>query len=666
MVFLINANLLSAQVNADFSYTKSCDGVVTFTPKNTGYDSYEWDFGNSTTSTSVSPTINYAANTITKYSVSLTVKHKGISFKKTRDIQIYPKATARLNYKNSICIGEKVTYEVTDHKSHFRYLWESENANISGDKNSPQIYILWNTSGKYSITLKVTDNSGCDTLLKLDVAVHDVPKPNLSLPGSDSSQNKNNADIICQDNSKEFTIFPGAGIPLNPRSTYLWTSLCANAKTDPTKENIVFQFPNTGKCIIKLTETNEFGCVGSAEQEVNVLEKPIIKLSLADGCLGSANSFYATAPPRSLVHYEWDFGDGISSTLKNPEHKYSSAGKYQVYFVGTDDLGCVDTVKSEISIDDYPGPPITCVGTLCAGDEAVYSTPPIAGASYYWKVTGGTITANGIITDNSIKIKWGKTTYGEIELRITGPGQHCKNPTKERISLLGENYTISGNANPCLGEPQVYSTDLVNGATYRWYVPTPAYIYQGQGTNQVRVVWNGVGTSKITVVIEHAILDCISAGELDVTVKNKFSVYGQPTPCIKESYVYTAYPQTNAYQWEVGGDGIIESGQNSSSAKIKWLTPGAHRLTIKNATDFCNSEFILNVDVKEVPKTNITGAQTACKSVEENYSLAGDFKIVKWIILSGGTAQNGLANNSLQVKWNTVGNHKILAVSAIK
>lgn len=661
-VFLIHGTLLSAQVNADFTYTKSCDGIVTFTPKNTGYDSYEWDFGNSTTSTSISPTINYAANAIKKYSVSLIVKHKGISFKQTHDIQINPKATAKVNYNNSTCKGETVTYEVTDPKSHFKYSWNSENANVSGDKNSSKIFVFWNTPGSYSINLKVTDNNGCDTILKLDVAVHGVPKPNLNFPGSDSSQNKNSADIICQGNSKEFTIFPSPEYPLNPKSTYLWTSLCANSKSDPTKENIVFQFPNIGKCIIKLTETNEFGCVGSAEQEVNVLEKPIIKLSIADGCLGGINSFYASAPPRSLVHYEWDFGDGISSTLKNPEHKYTSAGKYQIYFVGTDDLGCVDTIKNEISIDNYPGPPITCVGTLCAEDEAVYSTPPIAGASYYWKVTGGTITANGTLTDNSVKIKWGKTTFGEIELRTTGPGQHCKNPTKERISLLGEKYPISGNATPCLGEPQVYSTDLVNGAIYRWSVPLPAYIYRGQGTNQVGVVWNGVGTSKITVVIEHSILDCISVGELDVTVKSKFTVYGHTAPCIKESYIYTAYPQTSAYQWEVGSDGIIESGQNTSSAKIKWLTPGTHQIIIKNTTDFCNSEFTLNVDVQELPKAYITGVKTACKLVEENYGLAGDVKIVKWLILSGGTAQNGLANNSLQVKWNSIGNHKILAI----
>ncbi len=662
VTFFVNTNLVFAQVSAEFSYAKSCDGVVTFTPKNTGYDSYEWDFGNSTSSTLISPTINYAAKAIKKYSVSLIVKHKGISFKQTRDIQINPKATARVNYKKSICEEETVTYKVTDPESHFRYAWDSENAHLSGDKNSSQIFVVWNTPGNYLITLKVSDNNGCDTLLKLDVAVHGMPQPNLSFPGSDSSQNKNSADIICQDNSKEFTIFPSTGIPLNPKSTYSWTSSCANAKSDPTKDNIVFQFPNIGKCIIKLTETNEFGCIGSAEKEVNVLEKPIIKLSLADGCLGGINSFYASAPPRSLVHYEWDFGDGISSTLKNPDHKYNIAGKYQVYFVGTDDLGCVDTVKNEISIDDYPGPPITCVGTLCAGDEVVYTTPLIAGASYYWKVTGGAITANGTLTDNSIKIKWGKTTYGEIELRISGTGQHCKNPTKERINLLGENYPISGSTNPCRGEAQVYSTDLVNGATYRWTVTPPAYIYQGQGTNQVSVAWNGVAMAKINVVIEHAILDCVSVDELDVRVKDKFSVYGQPTPCIKESYIYSAYPQTSAYQWELGSDGIIESGQNSSSAKIKWLTPGTHQIIIKNAIDFCNSEFILNVDVKEVPKTNITGAKTACKLVEESYSLGGDAKIVKWIILSGGTAQNGMVNNSLQVKWNTIGNHKILAI----
>jgi len=94
-------------------------------------------------------------------------------------------------------------------------------------------------------------------------------------------------------------------------------------------------------------------------------------------------------------------------------------------------------------------------------------------------------------TDNSVKIKWGKTTFGEIELRTTGSGQHCKNPTKERISLLGEKYPISGNATPCLGEPQVYSTDLVNGATYRWSVPRSLHLSgSGNKPGQCSMEWS--------------------------------------------------------------------------------------------------------------------------------------------------------------------------------
>ncbi|NJO25180.1 MAG: PKD domain-containing protein [Bacteroidia bacterium] len=43
------------------------------------------------------------------------------------------------------------------------------------------------------------------------------------------------------------------------------------------------------------------------------------------------------------VQWEWSFGDGASSSLRNPLHVYDAASNYTVTLKVTNDKGCVRT-----------------------------------------------------------------------------------------------------------------------------------------------------------------------------------------------------------------------------------------------------------------------------------------------------------------------------------
>ena len=53
--------------------------------------------------------------------------------------------------------------------------------------------------------------------------------------------------------------------------------------------------------------------------------------------------------------YEWDFGDGNTSTDNNPRHQYKSKGTYTVILTVTDDRGNQDTEKRSDYITVLPG-----------------------------------------------------------------------------------------------------------------------------------------------------------------------------------------------------------------------------------------------------------------------------------------------------------------------
>ncbi|HEC81565.1 MAG TPA: PKD domain-containing protein, partial [Thermoplasmatales archaeon] len=56
----------------------------------------------------------------------------------------------------------------------------------------------------------------------------------------------------------------------------------------------------------------------------------------------------------SISSWHWDFGDGDTSTLQNPQHRYGNNGVYTVTLVVTDDEGTTDELLKDITIRNVP------------------------------------------------------------------------------------------------------------------------------------------------------------------------------------------------------------------------------------------------------------------------------------------------------------------------
>jgi PKD repeat protein len=58
----------------------------------------------------------------------------------------------------------------------------------------------------------------------------------------------------------------------------------------------------------------------------------------------------------SVVSWEWDFGDGATSSERNPSHLYAAPGEYDVLLVVTDDDGAADA-RTHTANPEAPPPP---------------------------------------------------------------------------------------------------------------------------------------------------------------------------------------------------------------------------------------------------------------------------------------------------------------------
>ena len=66
-----------------------------------------------------------------------------------------------------------------------------------------------------------------------------------------------------------------------------------------------------------------------------------------------------------IKSYFWNFGDGTTSTLKDPVHPYSTTGNYLTTLQVTTNQGCIDTVQAPTPIKIVAGPRIGITSTRC-------------------------------------------------------------------------------------------------------------------------------------------------------------------------------------------------------------------------------------------------------------------------------------------------------------
>ena len=171
-----------------------------------------------------------------------------------------------------------------------------------------------------------------------------------------------------------------------------------------TDENVTHIYPDGGTYTVTLTATNE---TGSAEhtKEVNVVNtlKPVADFSFQVSDENTLEVSFTSNSPNA-TSFEWDFGEGGTSTEANPTYAYSTGGTYSVTLSVSNEYGSADNTREVTVVSP------TAVNLIQNGafdDESV------------WEVLqhnandAGTLTIeNGVATFNKgIQAEWGSEPH---------------------------------------------------------------------------------------------------------------------------------------------------------------------------------------------------------------------------------------------------------------
>ncbi|MHC1731146.1 MAG: PKD-like domain-containing protein [Bacteroidales bacterium] len=350
--------------------------TVNFTNGSSGYTSLLWNFGDTQTSTEVSPTHTYT-NTgpaLDYRTVRLEVTSaNGCVSSMEQNITIYPEILSDFVIsEDTICSGESVMFSLLP--GAFRYYWNYDDGfQETGSNVISHVFFNPTTAPvTFNVTLRTESFFGCISETTLPVVVYPTPLPAyIAAPASQ--------------------VFPAATVTFtnntNPGTwTWLWNFDDGNTSADMSP---VHTYGAPGDFDVSLTVSNGV-CADEIVHTVRVLPTPPIASfdSIPSGCqpwnvIINNTSLYATT-------YYWDFGDGHTSNARNPIYTYVQAGTYQVTLTVTGPGG-QDTESQIVHV--YPGPrayfDVSPAKVYVNDEEVRLFNLTEGGASFIWEFGDG-------------------------------------------------------------------------------------------------------------------------------------------------------------------------------------------------------------------------------------------------------------------------------------
>lgn len=277
----------------------------------------------------------------------------------------------------SVCIGQAINFTNTSTANGspiVSYAWDFGDGNSATTANTTHTYTV---PGTYTVILTVTAQNGqADPEVKVNYVTIN-PKPSVSFTTS------GNGCTIPFNVTFTNTSSSGANF------SYAWTF--GNGQTSTLQNPSAVTYNTAGTFPVSLTVTNTTtGCTNSVTQNIVVSNYTANIILQASACVGATIPF-TDGSTVGANSWNWNFGDGQTSTLQNPTHSYATAGNYTVTLTSQNtSSGCTSNATQNITINPLPTPSFTSNTTVgCAPLAVTFSNTSGSGTSFTWDFGNG-------------------------------------------------------------------------------------------------------------------------------------------------------------------------------------------------------------------------------------------------------------------------------------
>lgn len=362
-------------LSADFTYnqTQYCAPVTQqFTDLSTDAVSWNWSFGDGTTDTVQHPLHIYSAQPASD--ITLVVEDV---YGCTKTITKPALEISHAQFGLSATSGcAPLTVQFNDTSSHaISWLWNFGDGSTSSSQNPTHVYL---NPGAYDVQLIVGSAHGCFDTITVNSLVH---TGNIEADfTADSLTGCSPLLIQFSDQSVNAT-------------SWLW-DFGDGSYSSLQHPAHIYTVPGT--YTVKLIATDSLGC-----SDTMILNNPVVingsvpmfMVSATGGCVPYDISF--TNLSTGAIHYEWNFGNGVTDTSYQPVYTFSQSGNYVVSLTTTDSSGCLNTYTLPSVIDANEAPVADfsySVTTGCTPFLPVIQNKSLYADSVLWDFGDGTFS----------------------------------------------------------------------------------------------------------------------------------------------------------------------------------------------------------------------------------------------------------------------------------
>ncbi len=504
---------------ADFTHDTVCLGLpTTFADISSGTPNFwKWNFGDFSPIDSLSgssATHSYSAAGV--YVASLTVRDGTSNCESTvfKYITVRGDVNASFNVATPICDGTTVLFVNTSTATTGTIVstsWRFGDGNTSFLTNPTHLYA---GPGVYRVSLDVVSSFGCVSSDSILVVVNAKPTANFGYINN-----------ICLGNPTPFT--DSSLITVGTITRWNWNFGDGNTNTVQNPGNT---YAAPGTYLVTLQVISDSGCTDNIVKSITINPESIVNFSYIPVCVGDTMKFKDLTtinPPDSIVSWFWDFGDGNTSTLKNPSHVY--VGNTQTYLVRltvTSKFGCINDTLIPVSHLPVPvfnyGPQLFA---YCEKDPVQFydsSTiaPPssIVGWEWYFRDGYNSFIQNPVHTYDSAG------SY-KVKIRITTSDGCVFYDSLPAPIIIYPNPIANFDPIPnsvSVFRPEVYFNNTSSGATnWSWSFGDGT---TGFGFDPTHLYPNVVGTFSAT---QYAYSDfgCVDSITKNIIIKDEFTLY---------------------------------------------------------------------------------------------------------------------------------------------
>lgn len=192
----------------------------------------------------------------------------------------------------------------------------------------------YTTVDSFKVILQVVTNKGCVDADTSKVYVYPMPKASFTV----------NPTISCFRNNL-FKITNKSSIG-NGGNIAQYQYYYGNNDSSLLKDPLPYSYKAEGAYTILQRVTSDKGCWDTATADVTITPNPVLSFTVNPVCLKDSSEFINTSTISSgfIQSWRWKFGDGKTSTLQSPKHKYKSVGSYDITLMATTNNLCSDTL----------------------------------------------------------------------------------------------------------------------------------------------------------------------------------------------------------------------------------------------------------------------------------------------------------------------------------